>query len=141
MKEELSAAVSGEPPYRQQNFRRLGQEIKADLNILLQQHEEIIKAEGIPSLRTMMGGLLAFCFCLLLFSLVLLRLVDAGVASLGDSWGWAPALRPLAAAFVLLLLAAGCIFISRNLLRRSGHGMKIIVNEMKEDYQWLKNIL
>ena len=133
-----SRALEAEEP---KIFSRLGQELKTDVQTLLQQHIAIIKAESKPSMVKVAAGLFTICLAVLMVGFSLLRAVDAVAFSLGNAWDWTSDLRPLLSGIILLLVAIILALISRQLFLKARGGLAVILNEIKEDFQWLKKIL
>lgn len=123
-------------------IRSISREIGEDLKRLGEQHVALLKKESSSTAKLAVVGLSLAGLAMFLMAFGVIRLIEAAVGAIMLQAGWVGPNLVLAISGLVLLLVAGLIGLIIYLVtRKIRANNNEIVNELKEDWRWLKKNL
>lgn len=123
------------------SIRVLSRELGSDFRNLLNQHVALVKSESQSSLVKVQAGLFLAGLAVFLAAFGLIRLLESLVVFGGQAWGWSAGLQTTLAGLLLLTVAVILGLVARGRIKEASRNSNSIMDEMKEDLQWLRKLL
>lgn len=123
------------------NIKYLSKELEDDMQQLLQNHSILFELLVKQAWTLFNKALFTSGLFGIMLALAFFRITDAAMNFFGEIWNWTSTSKLFMSSMALLLVGLVFAGLSRRFYRQSSRGITLIVDELKEDFQWLRKII